>query len=134
MAHTELQYLQEMGIDAWQLSHPERLQGFQVARFNLPTTCQLLLVSNELPTGELAVMFERVLKSIKLEIDQAQHVYPEQLSALGEHNIAWVWYAGEDAQMSETLSTKKLTTPLLSSINGHNEHRRALWQQICSYE
>ncbi|MGF1722212.1 DNA polymerase III subunit psi [Vibrio kyushuensis] len=133
MSQTELQYLQEMGIDTWQLSHPERIEGYQSPHFNLPSSCKLLLVSCERPSGELAVMFERVLKSIKLSLDQALHIYPEQLASLGEHQLTWIWYAGE-ASVEGAITAKKLESPLLSSINGHNEHRRALWQQICSYE
>ncbi|WGW00846.1 DNA polymerase III subunit psi [Vibrio sp. YMD68] len=133
MPQTEIHYLKEMGIDTWQLSYPERLLGFQPPTLNLPDECQLLLVSTELPIGENAVMFERVLKSIKLTLDQAQHIYPEQLAGLGDHQLSWIWYAGE-ASIDDSHKAKKLVTPLLSSINGHNEHRRALWQQICSYE
>ena len=78
-------------------------------------------------------MFERVLKSIKLTLDQAQHITPDQLVSLGEHQLTWIWYAG-DAPINNDISAKKLVTPLLSVINGNNTHRRALWQQICSYE
>ena len=67
MQQRELQYLKEMGIDAWQLSHPECLESFQAPAIKLHSECRLLLVSPELPNGHLAVMFERVLKSIKLE-------------------------------------------------------------------
>ncbi|MDG2733340.1 DNA polymerase III subunit psi, partial [Vibrio parahaemolyticus] len=43
----------------------------------------------------------------------------------------WVWFAGCEADQS--IKAKHLTSPLLQDIDGNNEQRRALWQQICSY-
>ncbi|EEX95411.1 DNA polymerase III subunit psi [Vibrio orientalis CIP 102891 = ATCC 33934] len=77
-------------------------------------------------------MFERVLKSIKLDLSQALHIYPEQLSQLEQPFTGWVWFAGCDAPSQA--SGQVLTSPLLSDIDGNNEQRRALWQQICSYQ
>lgn len=133
MQQRELQYLKEMGIDAWQLSHPERLESFQAPAIKLQSECRLLLVSPELPSGDLAVMFERVLKSIKLTLEQAQHIYPEQAHSVDAEQLVWVWYAGTES-VNPSISGNKLVSPLLSEIDGNNTHRRALWQQICSYE
>ncbi|MEZ9229785.1 DNA polymerase III subunit psi [Vibrio amylolyticus] len=133
MQQRDLQYLQEMGIDSWQLNHPDRLDGYQAPRVELNAECRLLLVSTELPSGDLAVMFERVLKSVKLTLDQAQHIYPEQLHSIHSDQLVWIWYAGTTS-VNDSISANKLLSPLLSDIDGNNTHRRALWQQICSYE
>ncbi|MDK9758990.1 DNA polymerase III subunit psi [Vibrio sp. D173a] len=115
MSQIHAQYLQEMGITQWELSHPERLAGYQTELVKLPETCQLLLVSPEKPQGALAEMFKRVLKSIKLDLSQAQYVF-----------------AG--CESDTDIAAKTLQSPLLSHIDGNNQQRRALWQQICSYE
>lgn len=126
------QYLQEMGIECYQLAHPERLLGYQLPPLHLPENCKLLLVSPQLPKGKTAEMFERVLKSIKLPLEQALHIYPEQLSQIEPHALEWVWYAG--CEQTRDLNAKALTSPLLTQIDGNNEQRRLLWQQICSYQ
>ncbi len=126
------QYLQEMGIECYQLAHPERLLGYQLPPLHLPENCKLLLVSPQLPQGRTAEMFERVLKSIKLPLEQALHIYPEQLSQIEPHALEWVWYAG--CEQTRDLNAKALTSPLLTQIDGNNEQRRLLWQQICSYQ
>lgn len=132
MSPHEMQYLQEMGIQSYELAHPERLQGYQAPQLVLQETCQLLLVSPQFPQKETALLFERVLKSINLSLEQALHVYPEQLHQLSEHQLEWIWFAGCEAQ--EKLNAKVLTSPELGQINGNQAQRRALWQQICSYQ
>ncbi|BCN24948.1 DNA polymerase III subunit psi [Vibrio alfacsensis] len=131
MSINEKQYLNEMGISTWELIHPDRLENYQVPMLRLQSSCKLLLVSPMCPENETALMFERVLKSIKLSLDDALHLEPERLSSLGEHDLEWVWFAGCEADMS--INAKQLTSPLLKDIDGNNEQRRALWQQICSY-
>lgn len=132
MSQNHAQYLQEMGITQWELSHPDRLAGYQTELVKLPETCQLLLVSPEKPQGALAEMFERVLKSIKLDLSQAQYVHPNELNYFELNSLQWVWFAGCDSNIETTAKT--LQSPLLSHIDGNNQQRRALWQQICSYE
>ncbi|MCW8336705.1 DNA polymerase III subunit psi [Vibrio paucivorans] len=124
-------YLEEMGISQWTLVHPERLSGYQLDKAPLEESCKLLLVSPVCPEAELAEMFERVLKSIKLDLTQAQHVTPENLAVIGEHQLEWIWFAG--CERVDGVTDKVLTSPLLSDIDGNNEQRRLLWQQICSY-
>ncbi|KJY83680.1 DNA polymerase III subunit psi [Vibrio galatheae] len=132
MSHQEQQYLQEMGIQCYELAHPERLQGYATPRLELPETCQLLLVSPLIPQGGNAEMFERVLKSINLSLKQALHIYPQQLSQLGNHQLEWVWFAG--CEPAEIDKVKALNSPLLTHVDGNNQQRRALWQQICAYQ
>lgn len=129
---SQQQYLQEMGIECYQLAYPERLLGYQMPPLHLPESCKLLLVSPHLPQGRTSDMFERVLKSIKLSLDNALHIYPEQLNQMEQHSLQWVWYAG--CEPTRELDANVLNSPLLSQIDGNNEQRRLLWQQICSYQ
>ncbi|RJX70460.1 DNA polymerase III subunit psi [Vibrio sinensis] len=131
MPHNQISYLQEMGIQCYQLLHPERLTGIEQTTLTLPTQCKLLLIADDIPMGESAILLERVLKSIQLTLDQALHITPEQLPLLGEHQLEWIWFAGCVEQMVSV--KKKLTSPALIEIGGNNDYRRALWQQICSY-
>lgn len=64
----EQQYLQEMAIPVWELVHPERLQGYQAPGFVLPSSCALLLVSENLPQGPDATLFIKVLSSMQFDI------------------------------------------------------------------
>tara|TARA_Y100001956_G_scaffold76794_1_gene86415 strand:- start:3194 stop:3592 length:399 start_codon:yes stop_codon:yes gene_type:complete len=132
MPQYETEYLQEMGIQCYELAHPERLQGYQSPKLVLQESCQLLLVSPQCPKKETALLFERVLKSIDLTLDQALHIYPEQVSQLAEPFQNWIWFSG--CENPEKIGGKVLSSPLLSQIDGNNEQRRALWQQICSYK
>ncbi|UUM30153.1 DNA polymerase III subunit psi [Vibrio japonicus] len=132
MPQHQAQYLQEMGIQRYELIHPERLQGYQVPGLELPESCKVLLVSPEYPQKDITLLFERVLKSIHLSLDEARHIYPEQLSQLTEHQLKWVWFAGCEALA--VANANMLTSLKLSQIDGNNEQRRALWQQICSYQ
>ncbi len=133
VSQRQQQLLQEMAIDNWQLSHPERLQGYQAADINLEPSCQLLLVAESVPQGQDALLFSKVLASMKLELKQALHLMPSQLSQLKSHQLQWVWFAG--CETDDTFSELKLLqSPALADIHGNNQHRRQLWQQICSYD
>ena len=132
MSQAHAQYLQEIGISQWELSHPERLAGYESKLTPLASDCKLLLVSPDKPQGELAVMFERVLKSIKLDLSQALHIQPQHLTSIELGDVEWVWFAG--CESTQEIKAKTLQSPLLSDINGNNQHRRDLWQQICAYD
>lgn len=126
--HLDASYLKEMGIQTYQLVHPERLAGFEAQHIDLASDCQLLLVSPELPKGETALFLEKVLKAMKLPLASVMHIYPHQFNDVNCDQLIWLWFAGCD---SETIQSKKrLSSPLLSQIDGNNEARRALWQQI----
>jgi len=126
------QFLENMGIQNWALSHPSRLSGYQQATIDIPESCSLLFISPVKPEGEMVVMFGNVLKSLKLTINQARHIFPEQLAMIGCHQLSWLWFSG--CEKWDIPKIKLLETPLLSDINGNNQERRRLWQQICSYE
>lgn len=132
MQSQSLQFLHEMGIDYYQLQHPQRLAGYQAPSLKLEPGCRLLLVAPQCPSGAEAKLFERVLGSIKVNLSDARHILPAQLSSLTRHQLEWVWFAGCDADTE--FNAKVLTSPALELIDGNQQHRRALWQQICSYQ
>ena len=132
MPQHEIEYLQEMGIQCYELIHPERLQGYQAPCIALQESCQLLLISPQYPKNETKILFESVLKSINLGLDQALHIFPHQVEQLADPQLEWVWFAG--CEINSAVKGKVLSSPLLSDIDGNNEQRRALWQQICSYQ
>ncbi|WP_165312169.1 DNA polymerase III subunit psi [Vibrio ziniensis] len=132
MPNHEQQYLQAMGIQSWDLIHPERLQGYQPKKAALDTECKLLLVSTNYPTASEAALFERVLKSFNVELQQSQYASLHNLANIDLSTLEWIWFAGCDDEINSNI--KKLHTPLLSDVDGNTQHRRDLWQQICSYE
>lgn len=132
MPNHEQQYLHAMGIQSWDLIHPERLQGYQPAKAALDTECKLLLVSEHYPTASEVTLFERVLKSFNVELPQAQYANLHSLANIDLSTVEWIWFAGCD---DESISgIKILRTPFLAEVDGNTQHRRDLWQQICSYE
>ncbi len=130
--NTSMQYLEEMDIQNWALLHPSRLSGCPIENVDIPESCRLLLVSPEKPEGDIVVMLEKVLKSMNLELSQAMHISPEQFNYLGSHQLKWVWFAGCDKTGIPNLNT--LVSPVLTKIDGNNQERRNLWQNICSYD
>jgi len=128
MSNQELTYLHEMGIQAYQLSHPDRLQGYSPEGIRLPVECKLLLVSPQLPSGTTATLFENILKTINLTLEDTRHLSPELLSQLSAEDLEWAWFAGCDSQSG--LSDKVLHSPSLAEIDGNQAEKRALWQQI----
>ncbi|WP_194437414.1 DNA polymerase III subunit psi [Vibrio fluminensis] len=127
-------YLSEMGIDQYQLIHAQRLSGYQSESITLPSDCKLLLVSPVFPQGSQAEFLQRVLKSMQLTLEQVRHIYPQQLAQV-ESLTEWIWFAGcpSSEQVSTLQSSKVLNSLLISEIDGNNEQRKALWQQICSF-
>ncbi len=132
MSQHTLAYLQEMGITAFQLIHPERLVGYTPCELILPESCQLLLVSPDFPTAKTAVLFENILKTINLTLAQAAHIYPQQFASLQTHQLKWLWFAGCDVQACGAVNA--LHSDNLTQIDGDAQRKRALWQQILSYQ
>lgn len=132
MSNREQQFLQAMGIQSWELTHPERLQGYQAQKTTIDGRCKLLLISASYPTATEVVLFERVLKSFHVTLEQAQHAFPHNLANLDLSSVEWVWFAGCECHTIEGVKT--LQSPVLSEVEGHTQHRRDLWQQICSYQ
>ncbi len=133
--------LQHMGIQAWDVTHPERLKGVMPQPITLPKACRLLLVSPEKPSGELAAFYARILKAMKLELAQSRHIEPEYLVRIQASELEWVWFAGceNESALTQHLSAQQssikfLSSPLISGIQGNDPQRRTLWNQIRSYE
>lgn len=121
-----------MGITQWTLTHPERLEGFEQEPLNLESDIKLLFVSEVVPSGSNAEFMQKVLQgAMKLSLDACRHITPGQFSQLSEHALEWVWFCGCEPQKTEV--SKTLKSPALSEIDGHNQNRRALWEQIKSY-
>ncbi|GLO61748.1 DNA polymerase III subunit psi [Vibrio sp. MACH09] len=132
MLSSEAEYLQEMGISRWDVIHPQRLEGYHAESIVLPEECKLLLVSAVKPKGELAELFERVLKSMGLTLDQSLHLFPNQMPYLGKQSLDWIWFSGGEAIELEGVNL--ISSPLLADIQGNTQQRRQLWQQICKYD
>ncbi|USD32063.1 MULTISPECIES: DNA polymerase III subunit psi [Vibrio] len=128
MTTQELTYLHEMGIQAYQLAHPERLQGYSVEGIALPDDCKMLLVSPQQPLGSTVTLFENILKTINLTLEQSLYFAPEHLALLENSQVDWIWFAGCEAQLE--LGQRTLRSPCLNEIDGNQQHKRVLWQQI----
>lgn len=115
-----------MGVDS-----PRKVGRLSTSNYRFAKFLQTSAGLTHLPTNETAILFEKILKSMKLTLEQAMHIEPERLAMLGEHQLEWVWFAGCESNSME--NAKQLTSPLLQDIDGKNEQKRALWQQICSY-
>ncbi|OBT06662.1 DNA polymerase III subunit psi [Vibrio sp. UCD-FRSSP16_10] len=122
--------LTEMGIEQWQLLHPNRLEGYKQPDISLDSEIKLLFVSAEVPSGTDAEFLQKVLKAMKLQLSDCRHLYPNQLQQLTEHNLQWVWFS--DCEPTSLDNVKVIHSPLLSEIDGHNQNRRQLWNQIQS--
>lgn len=133
--------LQLMGIQTWELTHPERVPNGAQARFSVPESCQLLFVSPVKPQGDKVAFFEKIVKAMKLELSQAQHITPDMLSQLdAEPMPRWIWLAGVESAQQRLSQWKQqhdlsdapfaLISPLLSEIEGQDAHKRQLWNQI----
>lgn len=131
---TKASYLDEMGVQTWQLQHASRLNGYTQAQIKLPDSCQLLFVSPEKPEGAITYMLEKVLKSMDLTIEQILHLYPEQFVQVDESQLEWIWFSGCQISRDIEAQSKVLVTPLLTDIDGNTVEKRILWKQICSYE
>ncbi|MGF1747442.1 MULTISPECIES: DNA polymerase III subunit psi [Vibrio] len=134
--------LQLMGIQSWALAHPERLTILPEQKLSLPEGCELLFISPIQPKNETALFYQKILKAMKLEVVNTQHIYPEQLIYLDTSSLPkWLWFSGAEHEKEcyqqllaqRSIQCNQLVSPLLSSIDGNDAERRALWNQIRSY-
>ncbi len=115
-------------------SHPERLAGYE---------SELIPLSGD--WSYYWFRFENLRKispwclNAYLKVSSSTYLrlylqQPQHLSAVWIYGSGWmrVWFAGCDS--AHELKAKTLQSPLLSDINGNNQHRRDLWQQICAYD
>ncbi|CAM3013922.1 DNA polymerase III subunit psi [Vibrio rarus] len=120
--------LSEMGIEQWQLLHPERLQGYQLPAIELDESVKLLLVSPQIPCGHYAEFLQKVLKAMNLQLSDCRHLYPHQFQQLTAHRLQWLWFS--DCEVASVDGVRVIHSPALSDIDGHNQNRRQLWNQI----
>ncbi|MDA9556799.1 DNA polymerase III subunit psi [Vibrio sp.] len=126
-------YLSEMGLDQWTLQCPDLLSGdYLDVKETLDDSCQLLFISPCKPLVDQILFLEKILGAMKLTIEQVRYVELDSLSKLDISTVTWVWFSGaERADLIEEIKDKKyLISPLLEHIDGNNQERRALWQQI----
>lgn len=136
--------LQIMGIQSWDVAHPERLPLSHQSKLVLAEQCRLLFVSPVKPEGDSVLFYQKILKAMKLELTDTLHITPDLLlSMTGEHVPDWIWFAGDQhaeqrlSQLTQTLALSrvpnKLISPPLVDIDGNDVERRALWNQIRAY-
>ncbi|SIN72875.1 DNA polymerase III subunit psi [Salinivibrio sp. ES.052] len=128
---TDIQRLQAMGLEVWQLRHPE-LYGKEHEVIQLPDSCQLLLVCDFPLNEQDAWLFGNILKSIQLTSDQARQLPHAALSSLGEHHLTWCWYI--DAPDVIVDGVQSLHSIPLAQMHDNPAAKRDLWHQICQYE
>lgn len=134
-------YLEEMQIDQWIIHRPDNLvYGKDTRVISLSDDCRLLLVASGIPVGNDVEFFAKVAKSFGVALSQAQFI---QASALDNVEVndstEWIWLTGMPEAAIQAVKqrwpNKKILSSLpLNQINGNNIERRALWQQIKSYE
>lgn len=132
MQRRELNYLDEMGFDYYQLTQPQKVSSHRLCHFPFPENCKLLFVSPRVPHGSTLAMFDKVMNSMELSIEMSLHVLPCDLNRVDLSRVEWIWFAG--CSPTFDIGCKLLQTPVLEDIEGNNVQRRALWQQICSYQ
>lgn len=129
----DVQRLKEMGIAVWALRRPEIYPNLAEQTINLPDGCELLLVSDTLPGGEDAALFEKILASMKLRVDQARQIPPNALPLVKAHTLKWVWFCAVPEQPGlDGVAT--LSSPSLAVLQGDVSAKKALWQQIKHYD
>ncbi|WP_172970063.1 MULTISPECIES: DNA polymerase III subunit psi [unclassified Salinivibrio] len=128
---TDIQRLQAMDLDVWQLRHPE-IYGREQEVTQLPDHCQLLLVCDHVLTDQDAWLFGNILKSIKLSADQARQLPHAALAALGDHHLSWCWYIDSPEIIVD--GVKSLYSLPLAQMHDNPMAKRDLWRQICQYE
>lgn len=125
-------YLAEMGIEPWQLCHPERLEGVALSKEDLPVDIRLLVIVPTPIAAEDIPFLEKVLMSFGVALDEVRVTQPFQLSKLGDHTLEWVWFINCALQ---PLGVKKsLVSESLDLVSKSPSLKKALWNQIQSYK
>lgn len=126
-------YLDEMGIDTWILSHPNRLANYQLQTVKPEESVQLLFVCPTLPSNDEDIkLLENIAGTFQVQLDKIRHVYPQDFRHVQRDALNWVWFCGcqpPDAEVSGNL----LQSPLLAEMHHNTQMKRQLWLQIKSY-
>ncbi len=128
--------LAEMGIQQWQLCHPERLKG----SVNIPLSEQIaLVIASENPVNLQAPFFSDVLRSLDLTVERCLVVNPEQVDYLQLNSSSvYCWQIGEREEKAEESKQEKITphfadfwqTESLEQLKNNPKAKRQLWQKM----
>lgn len=131
---TKLTYLNEMGIERWELSHPEKLANYHLEPVTPEDSVKLLFVCPQLPEDDQDItLLENIAGSFQVHSDDIRHVYPEKLCQIKFDQVEWIWFCGCEAGIGEEYTPLKvLQSPLLNSMHQNTQLKRQLWQQIQS--
>lgn len=123
-------YLAEMGIEQWQLCHPDRMQGLTVERDDISDQTRLLIVTPTAFSNEDLNFLEKVTSSFDVSLKELRVVQPSQLFRLGDHKLEWVWFI--DCSPEPIDSVKQLSSEKLAKVSAEASLKKALWNQIRS--
>jgi DNA polymerase-3 subunit psi len=132
MKQRDIQVLQEMGLTYWQVRKPEFFPNMQVPVIDLPESCKLLFITDDELNEHDAVLFGRILCSMKLKPEQALSLPLEAVEQVAEHHLKWCWFAG--CQGAHPVGCQVLNSSSLQAMHSNPSSKKALWQQICSYD
>lgn len=121
--------LQQLGITQWVLRRPAVLQG-EIA-VTLPPDARLVLITERVSALN-DPFIQDVLRSLGLHESQVLQVTPERAAMLPADKHCNSWCLGVDVPLA--ISGAKLLSVDLDELYLNSAERRALWQQICTYE
>lgn len=121
--------LQQLGITQWVLRRPAVLQG-EIA-VTLPHDARLVLVTERVSALSDPFIMD-VLRSLGVHENQVLEVTPERAVMLPAGKHCNSWCLGTDVPLA--ISGAKLLSVDLDELYLNSAARRALWQQICTYE
>lgn len=132
MKQRDLQLMQEMGLIYWQVRKPDFYPGRELPAIDLPESCKLLFVCDDELDEHDRWLFGRILSSMKLTPDQALSLPAAAVEQVREHHLIWCWVAGGEA--AHPSGCQLLTSISLTQMHTNPGSKKALWQQICSYD
>ena len=121
--------LQQLGITQWSLRRPGALQG-EIA-IAIPAHVRLVMVANDLPALTDPLVSD-VLRALTVSPDQVLQLTPEKIAMLPQGSRCNSWRLGTEASLP--LAGAQVSTPAFDELQTSAPARRALWQQICTYE
>ncbi|MGR2768304.1 DNA polymerase III subunit psi [Photobacterium ganghwense] len=132
MKQRDLQLMKEMGLTYWQVRKPDFFPGWERSAIDLPVSCQLLFVCDDELDEHDRWLFGRILSSMKLSPEQAMALPSSAVELVREHHLTWCWVAG--CETAHPAGCQLLTSISLKQMHTNPAAKKALWQQICSYD
>lgn len=121
--------LQQMGITQYRLHRPRVLQGEVAVRLS-PETRLLIITAETLSLTH--VFLQDILRSLALCEQQVMILPVRQLAMLPAALTCAVWLLGIEAD--KQYADVQLVTPPLADLIDNSAAKRALWQQITTYD